>query len=136
MISDGTRWKGNLILRTLSLLPQESVEMLRGILRDTFAQLNRDEVMALVTAHLEEQITNSRLQILLEKNPSEIGKILAILVDKGLLVSDGKRRGMKYFLSDIFRGNDTQILGFNSVNNDSNSVNSEGNSVNSGELRE
>ena len=123
----------DLVLRTLSLLPQESVEMLRGILRDTFAQLNRDEVMALVTAHLEEQITNSRLQILLEKNPSEIGKILAILVDKGLLVSDGQRRGMKYFLSDIFRGNDTQILGVNSVNNDPNSVNSEGNSVNSGD---
>lgn len=120
-----------LILRTVSLLPLESIQMLKRILKEKYSQLSRDDIVALVTAHQEGQLTNSRLQILLERNTSEVGKLLISLVDKGLLISDGQRRGMKYFLSDIFRDNE-QMDEVDSLNNESNSVNNELSSVNNG----
>ena len=133
-----------LILRTTSLLPQESIDMLVEVLKESYASLSKDEILALVTAHQEGQVTNSRLQVLSEKNPADTGKVLSSLVDKGLLISDGQRRGMKYLLSEFFYShlennggnsvnsvNDSVNNGGNSVNSVNDSVNNEGNSVNS-----
>ena len=108
-----------LVLRTTSLLPQDSIDMLRAVLKESFQSLSKDEIMALVTTHQEGQVTNSRLQVLSERNSVESGKILSALVDKGLLISDGQRRGMKYLLSKVFYGN-LESNEENSVNNEDN----------------
>lgn len=118
-----------LILRTISLLPQESIDMLVEVLKDSYNSLSKDEIIALVTAHQEGQVTNSRLQILSEKHAGEIGKIIYSLVDKGLLVSDGQRRGMRYLLSDMFNTN-TESLEDSSLSSESDSLNSQLNSLN------
>lgn len=109
--------------------------MLRDILKEAYVKLSRDEILALVTAHQEGQITNSRLQILSQKHSHEVGKILTSLVYKGMLISDGQRRGMRYFLSDIFIEN-AHIFEDNSVNSEDNSINNEDNSINSGQCFE
>ena len=117
-----------LTLRTTSLLPQESIDMLVEVLKESCASLSKDEVIALVTAHQEGQVTNSRLQVLSEKPSGEVGKIISSLVEKGLLVSDGQKRGMKYYLSDVFKCS-TEINEGDSINMAPNSVNIEPNSV-------
>ncbi len=54
------------------------------------------------TAALEEgQITNTRLQILINKNSIEVNKILSSLIDKKLLKTEGQRRGTIYLLSGV-----------------------------------
>ena len=118
-----------LVLRTVSLLPQESIDMLKDTLKEAYEELSRNEILALVTAHQEGQLTNSRLQILSQKHSGEVGKILTSLVDKGMLISDGQRRGMRYFLSDIFIDN-AQVFEINSINSEANSINSELSSIN------
>lgn len=54
-----------MILRTISLLPEQSILVLKNTLGEKFKNLSKDEVVALVAALEEGQITNTRLQILI-----------------------------------------------------------------------
>ncbi len=103
--------------------------MLKDTLKEAYEELNSDEILALVTAHQEGQITNSRLQILSQKHSGEVSKILTSLVDKGLLISDGQRRGMRYYLSETFIDN-AHVFEYISINSDDNSINSGLSSIN------
>ncbi len=94
-----------LTLRTVSMLPKESVDLLKAILKEEYIKLSKDEVMALVTAAQEEYVTNNRLQQLLDTHAINSNKILSTLVDKGYLKADGIGRGTKYYLSEIFNNN-------------------------------
>ncbi|MCW6074532.1 putative DNA binding domain-containing protein [Clostridium sporogenes] len=94
-----------LTLRTVSMLPKESVDLLKAILKEEYIKLSKDEVMALVTAAEEEYVTNNRLQQLLDTHAINSNKILSTLVDKGYLKADGIGRGTKYYLSEIFNNN-------------------------------
>jgi hypothetical protein len=49
-------------LKTTSILPKESIEKLKSILKEKYSKLSKDEVMALIVAEQEECITNNRLQ--------------------------------------------------------------------------
>ena len=91
-----------LILRTISLLPRQSLDFLREVLKDQYKKLNSAEVLTLVTAHQEGEITNMRLQTLADKHLSDVNKILTKLVEDGLLISNGHGRDTKYSLSDVF----------------------------------
>lgn len=91
-----------LTLRTISLLPQESVDFIKRVLADEYNDLGKDEVMALVTAHQEGYVTNNRLQKLIDNNSLYSNKVLSKLVDSGYLKSQGIGRGTKYLLSDKF----------------------------------
>lgn len=92
-----------LILRTISLLPKESIAFLKEVLKEKFRLLDSSEVLTLVTAHQEGEISNIRLQTLTDKHPSDVNKILTKLVEEGLLASNGHGRGTKYYLSSIFQ---------------------------------
>ncbi|GAA0064976.1 RNA-binding domain-containing protein [Clostridium sp. CTA-1] len=94
-----------LTLRTVLMLPKESVDLLKAILKEEYIKLSKDEVMALVTAAQEEYVTNNRLQQLLDTHAINSNKILSTLVDKGYLKADGIGRGTKYYLSEIFNNN-------------------------------
>jgi len=93
----------NLILRTVSMLPMESVELLRDALGQQYEQLSKDEVMALVTAHQESYVTNYRLQQLIDTHAINSNKILSLLVEKGYLQSDGIGMGTRYYLTKNFK---------------------------------
>lgn len=87
------------------MLPKESVDLLKAILKEQYIKLSKDEVMALVTVDQEEYVTNNRLQQLLDTHAINSNKILSTLVDKGYLEADGIGRGTKYYLSEIFNNN-------------------------------
>jgi ATP-dependent DNA helicase RecG len=92
-----------LTLRTISMLPEQSIMLLRSVLKDKYNELSREEVMALVAAHQEDYVTNNRLQQLLDTHAISSNKTLSALVDKGYLEIDGIGRGTKYYLDEIFK---------------------------------
>jgi len=115
-----------LTLRTISMLPQQSIMLLKSVLNDKYDELGREEVMALVVADQEEYVTNNRLQQLLNTHTINSNKILSSLVGKGCLEAGGIGRGTKYYLTSIFE-NATKPESINGENN-TNSLNDETNS--------
>lgn len=91
-----------LILRTISMLPEQSINLLKYVLKDKYDMLSKEEVLALVSVHQEGYVTNNRLQQLLDTHSIKSNKILSALVDKGYLEADGIGRGTKYHLSRDF----------------------------------
>ncbi|WP_411344483.1 RNA-binding domain-containing protein [Paenibacillus sp. WLX1005] len=89
-------------LLTMSLLPNESIQFFKTCLKERYHMLNKEHILALVTAHQEQSVSNARLQILLEQHPQELNKLLNFLVDQGFLISQGKGRWTRYVLSDFF----------------------------------
>ncbi|MDU1202989.1 MAG: ATP-binding protein [Clostridiales bacterium] len=121
-----------LILSTNSLLPKESVDFIKNILGDEYNNLDKDEKMALVTAHHEGNINNRRLQILIDNNSIYSNKILSNLVKMEYLESKGKARGTKYILSKKFDSKSLNNKNNNNIkekiyknNNDSNILTSD-----------
>lgn len=86
----------DLKLWTISLMPQECVDDLHKLLGENYKILTSEEQIILSTAYLENQVTNQRLQSILDKHPVEIGKVLSDLVEKNMLVPDGRGRWTTY----------------------------------------
>lgn len=89
-------------LKAISLLPEKSIHFIKNSLKEKFysLKLDGDELMALTTAYQEGEVTNVRLQQLLDKNSWEVNLLLThLVVDKCLLQSSGFGRGTKYTLS-------------------------------------
>lgn len=59
-------------------------------------------MVALVAVIEESHITNTRLQILINKNSVVVNKILVSLIDINLLKREGQRRGTIYLLTNEF----------------------------------
>ena len=81
---------------TVSLMPEGIISKLHDMYGDSFDQLNGIEKRVLATAMLEDEIDNSTIQTLLEQNSLEVGHLLSRLVERQLLVSDGKGRWTMY----------------------------------------
>lgn len=111
------------------MLPEESISLLKSVLKVKYNELNREEVMALVAAHQEEYITDNRLQQLLDTHGLKSNKILSTLVDRGYLEADGVGRGTKYLLTDVFK-NENDIKEKLAVENNDNNI-----KLNSDEIR-
>ncbi|WP_172195919.1 ATP-binding protein [Saccharibacillus qingshengii] len=92
-----------LTMLSVSLLPEESVNFLGKCLGERFERLEKEEILALVTAHQEKFVTNRRLQVLLDQNSQILNRLLSHLVEEGLLVPQGKNRWTSYGLSDLFK---------------------------------
>ncbi len=89
-----------LILPMVSLLPEDSLSRLRSVLGENLSGLNPREVQALVTADVEQTVTNQRLQQFSSDHTTDITKMLQDLVAKGLLVKDGYGRWASYRLAE------------------------------------
>ena len=63
---------------TLSLLPSNYGEAFNG--------LTHDELMAPATCYSDGEVTNYRLQIIIDKHSTNITKLLKVLCDKGALI--------------------------------------------------
>jgi ATP-dependent DNA helicase RecG len=87
-----------LTLPMVSMLPEATVLELRARFGDAFEQLDRNEVQATVTAALEGEVSNQRLQEILPLHRVDITKLLQGLVRKKLLVPEGAGRGTRYAL--------------------------------------
>ncbi len=85
-------------LPMLSLLPQEALDQLAGIVGPGFAHLDEADRLALVTALVEGRVSNQRLQEITAEHPRDLTFRLADLVGHGYLHPAGKGRGTTYRL--------------------------------------
>ncbi len=87
-----------LVMPMVSLLPESALEQLRVRFGAKFAKLSEDEVQAVVTAHLEGVVSNSRMREITRHHASDLTKTLQSLVSKGYLTQDGQKRWATYKL--------------------------------------
>lgn len=93
----------------ISLMPAECTEHLHMLMGMTYDHLNKEEQLILGTAYLEGQVTNARMQSILDKNSVDIGRILSSLVEKNMLLADKKGRWTSYCLNEGYLQKDEQI---------------------------
>lgn len=96
----------------VSMLPEDSVSGLRSIYGSELDGLHPDEMLALVTAHTEGEVSNARLQLMSERHPADLSRMLRGLVSKGLLSPVGERRTTGYKLSKTQTVDDSPRLDF------------------------
>lgn len=87
-----------LTLPMMSLIPEPVLSELQDRFGKPFLQLSKPEIQALITAHLEGEVSNTRLQQLIVNHRADITQILLGLCQKGMLVSDNRRRWARYRL--------------------------------------
>jgi ATP-dependent DNA helicase RecG len=105
----------------ISLMPERAFDALYTHMGSTFNRLGERERIALVTAFIEGEVSNVRMQDLVDYHPSDITKLLRGLVAKGLLHTDNRRRWTRYSLpagvapqTDLFSSQDSSHYGGNS----------------------
>ena len=86
----------------LSMYPKEVEEFLQKLLGDSYKNLSSDALSALSVAYVEKEVSNQRLQTLLEKNSLEVAKVLKLLTDLDLLIADNKGRWTTYKLNSEY----------------------------------
>lgn len=88
-------------LHTLSLVPEHVLTGLRGDLgKELFNSLSDNERLILVTASIEKTVDHARMMSILGIHPSDLSVLFAGLVERRLLIQEGKGRGTIYFLED------------------------------------
>ena len=94
----------DLKLFTIALMPEECTHFLTDLLGEkTYQKLTSDEQIILGTAWLEGSVSNQRLQQMLDLHPTDIGKVLAGLVEKSMLISDWKGRWTTYTVNTEYK---------------------------------
>ena len=83
-------------LRTVSLLPENTIEELRNQFGSAFDTLNENERLALATAQIENSVSNSRMQQICRLHPHDITALLKKLVESNFLAMTGKGRATTY----------------------------------------
>ncbi len=75
----------------------------------TYRRLSSEEQIILGTAFLEQSVSNQRLQQMLDLHPTDIGKILSRLVEKGMLLSAWKGRWTTYTINKDYKKRPEQL---------------------------
>jgi len=83
-----------------SLLPEAAVQALSERFGLEFEALTPNERLALVTAEVEGEVTNERLQGITTLHSADITRLLGHLSNRRLLHPEGKGRWMKYHLPE------------------------------------
>lgn len=86
----------------LSLIPEECLDALSEIYGSRFRSLATDKVLALVTAYLEGEVSNARLQNISNKHPYDITKMLHELEEEKYLIVEGYGKGKIYKVNHEF----------------------------------
>ena len=86
------------VLPMVSLIPAASEARLRKLFGPDYDTLTPIEVQTLVTADLESEVSNSRLQLIRMEHPVELTKMLQGLASRGFLDQIGQKRGTSYRL--------------------------------------
>ena len=101
----------------ISLMPKECSDALHHFGAD-YSTLSSNEQIILSTAYLEHEVSNNRLQTILDLHSTDIGKLLYNLVQRGMLISDSKGRWTTYTINSAYRVDDTQPQDADVQNND------------------
>lgn len=93
----------------VSLMPPECTEHLEQLFGLAYTHLNRAEQIILGTAYLEKEVTNARMQAVLELHSTEIGRLLTGLVGSEMLLTDRKGRWTSYRLNENYETGSEQM---------------------------
>lgn len=93
----------DLKLWMISLMPSECSEYLRNLFGWEYSELTKDAQIILGTAYLEKDVTNTRMQPILELNSIEIGHILSSLVERNMLIANRNGRWTSYHLNTEYK---------------------------------
>lgn len=88
-----------LVMPMVSLMPEEVLDDLRRRFGAKFSRLPEEEVQALVTAHMEGQVSNARMREITNRHPADLTKMLQSLARKGFMRQEGQKRGATYRLA-------------------------------------
>ena len=88
-------------LRTVSLLPEETLTELRMRFGEAFEGLDEHSRVALATAEIEGFVTNGRLRRIIGAHPRDITVLLGKLVGADMLVKDGQGRATSYHIAGV-----------------------------------
>ena len=91
-----------LTMSMVSLIPDECHNALKNIFGNEYNKLDKEYQLILSTALTEENISNFRIQQLLGKNPLEVGRMLYLLADRGMLTSTSKGRWTSYSINSEY----------------------------------
>lgn len=94
----------SLKLWTISLMPQECTEFLQNLFGEDYNSLEGTSQIVLGTAFLEDEVTNVRMQSILNMHSMDVGRILASLVERNMLVQNSKGRWTSYRLNVEYEG--------------------------------
>ena len=86
----------DLRLWMVSLMPKECTDYLNSVFGMAYQHLQSDEQIILATAYLEEKVSNARLQSVLSMHSIEVGRLLANLVEKNMLIVERRGRWTTY----------------------------------------
>lgn len=89
-------------LLTISLMPAECSSFLQSHYGFAYTQLERNEQIILGTAHLENGVSNTRLQTILNLHSTDVGKLLSHLVEQNMLVINSRGRWTTYSINDDY----------------------------------
>lgn len=93
----------DLRLWMVSLMPAECTEFLYRLFGDAYARLRSEEQIILATAYLEGEVSNSRMQSVLDLHAVDVGKYLYHLVEKDMLRRISKGRWTTYYLNEKYQ---------------------------------
>lgn len=92
----------DLNLWMVSLLPEECTEFMHTSFGENYDVLSSSQQIILCTAYVERQVTNSRLQPLLEAHSIDVAKDLKTLVDRGFLIRNNNGRWTTYEINILY----------------------------------
>ena len=91
-----------LTLSMVSLISAECEAQLLELYGNDYKEAEKEEQLILATALNEGVIANNTIQLLLDKNPLEAGKLLYALVAKNMLLSTNKGRWTTYSINEKY----------------------------------
>ena len=91
-----------LTLSMVSLISAECETQLLELYGNDYKEAEKEEQLILATALNEGVIANNTIQLLLDKNPLEAGKLLYALVAKNMLLSTNKGRWTTYSINEKY----------------------------------
>ncbi len=86
----------------ISFVPEVYREKLKLMYGNSLDSLNTDEVKILLAAITEGEISNARVQCVLDMHSKDISDLLRSMVNRGGLVEEGVGRGTKYMANEDF----------------------------------
>jgi len=90
-------------LPMFSIIPEETLRNLHELFGEQIDALGKDELTILSTCHIEGDITNSRLQFMINLHRVDITRTLQELCKQGYLISDSKGRWTVYHLNRDYK---------------------------------
>ena len=101
----------------VSLMPPDCSEYLQRLMGHDYRELSANEQIILSTAYLEKEVSNSRMQTILNLHPTDVGKLLSGLVQKKMLLSVPNGRWTTYELNGNYEVSPVQMRLTDAINN-------------------